>query len=74
MNMIEAVATDGAGNTGSVSINLIRIPDVPSSVSTSASGTDRNISFTTDLVATGVVLYGTNSGSLDMSVTGATES
>jgi Thrombospondin type 1 domain len=73
-NLIEAVATDNAGNTGSVSINLIRIPDVPSSVTSSASGTDRNISFTTDLVATGVVLYGTNSGSLDMSATGATES
>ena len=73
-NPIEVIATDGAGNTGSVNISLIRIPNIPTSVSNTASGVDMKVIFTTDLVATWVVLYGTNSGSLDMSATGMSES
>ncbi len=71
-NAVTAVATDLSGNTGSVSIGLVRIPDAPTGISVSLSGsTEAVVSFATDLSSTGTVLYGTNSGSLGSSQAGS---
>ncbi|MDQ1343375.1 MAG: S-layer y protein [Patescibacteria group bacterium] len=72
-NAVEAVATDLSGNTGSVSVNLIRVVAAPTNQTATLSGsTEAVIAFSTDLVATGSVQYGTNSGSLGSSAVGST--
>lgn len=71
-NIITAIATDLAGNTGSNSILLNRV-SLPSNINVVLSGTTSAVvSFTTDITATGVVHFGTNSTLLNLIATSAT--
>lgn len=70
-NTFTIIPTDTTGNTGSTTWNIVRL-SIPSSVSATLSGsTEAVIAFATDITATGVVLYGTASGSLTTSATGS---
>jgi hypothetical protein len=70
-NTLTIIATDLAGNTGSTSLILNRV-SLPSDIGVSLSGTTSAvIVFSTDFSATGVVRFGTISGSLNMTATGS---
>ena len=70
-NILIVVATDNSGNTWSTTINLNRV-SIASNINSTLSGTTGvAITFSTDLTATGVVRYGTVSGSLATSITGS---
>lgn len=67
-NAFTVIATDNAGNTGTGTVNLIRVPAAPIDQSAVITGlAQADVSFSTDVSATGTVLYGTNSGSLNLS-------
>ncbi len=72
LNNVDVVATDLAGNTGSRSVILNRV-SIPLNTNVALSGTTSAIiTYSTDISATGVLLFGTGVGLLDQSATGAT--
>ncbi len=70
LNTINIVATDLSGNTGSTSIVLNRVPLTSGINSTLSWATSAIITFSTDLVSTWVLNYGT--GVPNTSITGST--
>ena len=71
LNTVDVVATDLAGNTGSTSVILNRV-SIPLNTNVVLSGTTSTIiTYSTDISATGVLLFGTGVGLLDQSATGA---
>lgn len=71
INTVTAMATDTTGNTGSVSIILNRV-SYPLNTNVELSGTSSAmITFSTDLTATGIILFGTGLGALDSTITGS---
>lgn len=64
-NVMVLSATDNAGNSNSLTIHIDRII-VISNISSSPIPTGAHIDFETDMTATGVILYGTNSGNLSL--------
>ncbi len=64
MNNFHLESSDIAGNTGSQDFEIIRLPEIQNAQLTKASTGQIKISFQTDLVSTGVILYGTGQNSL----------
>ena len=72
LNTVTAIAKDLSWNTGFTSIQLNRI-SFPLNTNVELSGTTSAVvTFTTDLSATGVILYGTGISALNLSATGTT--
>ncbi len=71
-NTITVMATDNYGNTGSTTIMLNRVSLTSNAIASLSGTSSAVITFNTDLTATGVVMYGTSSGSLGTTLTGST--
>lgn len=65
------VATDLAGNTGSTSVILNRVSVAMGTNVTLSGTTSAVMTFSTDITATGVILYGTGINLLDTTATGS---